>query len=136
MNTQELYATTIEYKLSERALAVLVAPVQQTKQRAIPTQNGTIEWRSASVLRPNTRYAVLGVLRNKGDATLTALVSAVKVSGVPLNSGTPTSYIRAFVNNGYLVPIVNEPKAKGEPKAEPKAKGEPKAEPQAEPEAK
>lgn len=68
------------------------------------------QWRTANATtRPNTRAAAIAALQQATAAgpqtwaTLRAALQPLHKQGT-LGSGTPQSYLKAFVANGYIVP--------------------------------
>lgn len=75
-----------------------------TLQRGCTVAVGA-QWRANDYKAPNTRHIVIGVLANLGEeftyAQAAAALAPLKADAT-LGSGTPASYIRAFVKCGYL----------------------------------
>lgn len=88
------------------AKAAVIAP-HLTLQRGCTVPVG-VQWRANGHKAPNTRHIVINLLSTLG-ATFThadalAALAPLKADAT-LGSGTPASYIRAFVKCGYLVPM-------------------------------
>lgn len=88
------------------AKAQVIAP-HLTLQRGCTTTVGA-QWRSNGHKALNTRHIAIGVLAQLGStfthAQALAALAPLKANAT-LGSGTPASYIRAFVKCGYLVPV-------------------------------
>lgn len=98
------------YTLAAPALAIAAQPVgATTTQGALPAHNG-VTWRITSAkLAPNTRVGALQVLAAAVPCTAPAAIAALataKAQGLSLGTGTPASYVKAFVKNGYLTPTI------------------------------
>lgn len=95
------------YALSEKALTVLSAD-RLTRQRdaQVVTPKAVGHWAKVNgATRPNTRAAALSAIEAAAPCTLAAARSALADlhKAGTLGSGTPASYVAAFVKNGYLV---------------------------------
>jgi hypothetical protein len=100
-------APTYTLSANASALAAQGGDAANTLQRSAPGFGAA--WRAHGAQRPNTRaqaLAAIGALKAPFTAqdARSALVSLHK-KGI-LGSGTPRSYVVAFVKNGYLVPVV------------------------------
>lgn len=84
----------------------VIAP-HLTLQRGCTVPVGA-QWRANGHKAPNTRYIVINLLATLGSTfthtTALAALAPLKANAT-LGSGTPASYIRAFVKCGYLVPM-------------------------------
>ena len=95
------------YTLGDKAMVVL-ATERLTRQRdaQVVTPKAVGHWAKVNgATRPNTRAAALAAMEAVAPATLAAMRSALgdlHKAGT-LGSGTPASYVAAFVKNGYLV---------------------------------
>lgn len=96
------------YTLSAQAIALAnqgtaAAPTLQ----ALPTQRGQA-WRAAGHKAPNTRAAALAAVMALPQpftfAAAKAALAAAQQAGLNLGTGSPNSYARAFVANGYFAP--------------------------------
>ena len=97
------------YTLSAKAQALATAQqVGNTLQRPAPGLG--MAWRTAGHTAPNTRAGALAVVLAASNgqpftqAQAQAWLQAAKASGLNLGSGTPGSYAKAFVSNGYFAP--------------------------------
>ena len=97
------------YTLSAKAQALATAQqVGNTLQRPAPGLG--MGWRQAGHTAPNTRAGALAVVlaASKGEAFTQAQaqqwLQEAKAAGLNLGSGTPGSYAKAFVGNGYFAP--------------------------------
>lgn len=95
------------YVLSEKAaaLAAAGAAAKDTRQRTAPGFG--LAWRAHGKDAPNTRAQALAAIAAIGApctaAQAATALTALHKAGV-LGSGTPRSYVVAFVKNGYFVP--------------------------------
>lgn len=66
------------------------------------------QWRANGHKAPNTRHVVVGTLQALGSqftySQAVTVLQPLKTAAI-LGSGTPASYIRAFIKCGYLVPM-------------------------------
>lgn len=97
------------YTLSAKAQALATAQqVGNTLQRPAPGLG--MAWRQAGHTAPNTRAGALAVVLAASNgqpftqAQAQAWLQAAKASGLNLGSGTPGSYAKEFVGNGYFAP--------------------------------
>ena len=97
------------YTLSAKAVALATATTPgNTLQRPAPGLG--MAWRTAGHTAPNTRAGALAVVLAASNgqpftqAQAQAWLQAAKASGLNLGSGTPGSYAKAFVGNGYFAP--------------------------------
>ena len=72
-----------------------------------PSKGLGLAWRAAGHKAPNTRASALAAIQAAypNGCTIEEAVSALqaaKLGGLNLGSGTPRSYVKAFVANGYL----------------------------------
>ena len=72
-----------------------------------PSKGLGLAWRNANHTAPNTRASALAAIQaahpegcTMGQAV--AALQAAKLAGLNLGSGTPRSYVKAFVADGYL----------------------------------
>jgi hypothetical protein len=97
------------YTLNEKAakLADEDTGAAATLQASAPKTGK--EWRKVGVAKPNTRAAALAAVRKAHpdgfthEQAVAALIAARK-AGLNLGQGTPGSYAKAFVKNGYFAP--------------------------------
>jgi hypothetical protein len=87
-----------------RAMAELEigGPTLQTPEKGLGKA-----WRQAGFTRPNTRVAALAaILATCGDEftapAAESALAAAKKEGLNLGTGSPRSYVVAFIKNGYL----------------------------------
>ena len=97
------------YTLSAKAQALATATTPgNTLQR--PAAGLGMAWRTAGHTAPNTRAGALAVVLAASNgqpftqAQAQAWLQAAKAEGLNLGSGTPGSYAKAFVGNGYFAP--------------------------------
>ena len=97
------------YTLSAKAQALATATTPgNTLQRPAPGLG--MAWRTAGHTAPNTRAGALAVVLAASNgqpftqAQAQQWLQAAKASGLNLGSGTPGSYAKAFVGNGYFAP--------------------------------
>jgi len=89
------------------ALAALGAQAPATLQRGTV---GGPQWRNHGVTKPNTRAIALAAIATLG-AQFTALQAQGALAGLAqaqpgvLGSGTPRSYVAAFIKNGYMATV-------------------------------
>lgn len=95
------------YTLNDKALALsaIVAPMAtlQTPDKALGRA-----WRSAAYTQPNTRVAALATILAVAPCTAEqaqAALAAGKLAGLNLGTGTPRSYVKAFIKNGYMTKV-------------------------------
>lgn len=107
--TTQTSASAPLYTLSAKAQALATAQqVGNTLQRPAPGLG--MAWRTAGHTAPNTRAGALAVVlaASKGEAFTQAQaqqwLQEAKAAGLNLGSGTPGSYAKAFVGNGYFAP--------------------------------
>jgi hypothetical protein len=96
------------YTLNEKAQAmaelVIGTPTLQTPAKGLGRA-----WRAAGHTAPNTRVAALAAILASTDGQFTAekaqaVLTAEKAAGLNLGTGTPRSYVAAFIKNGYFAP--------------------------------
>lgn len=103
-------AVGIAYTLNPATVAkysALPAPMP-TLQYTQPKHGLGMAWRQPQHKAPNTRHGVIMALVAAFGAKPFSLLQAqqaIKAAGCPLNSGTPASYCKAFVANGYFVAV-------------------------------
>ena len=86
-------------------LAKLGADAAHTLQA--PSKGLGLAWRNAKHTAPNTRASALAAIQAAHPEGCTmeqaiAALQAAKLGGLNLGSGTPRSYVKAFMANGYL----------------------------------
>lgn len=95
-------AGVMHYALGDKAAKQI-----KTLQAGAKTGHGA-QWRTVATPALNTRATALNAIAAAmgGSATITegALLQALTAIKAQLGSGTPRSYLRAFVASGYLVP--------------------------------
>jgi hypothetical protein len=98
------------YALNEKAQAmaelVVGTPTLQTPAKGLGKA-----WRAAGHTAPNTRVAALAAILAGTDGQFTAekaqaVLTAEKAQGLNLGTGTPRSYVAAFIKNGYFTPAI------------------------------
>ena len=80
--------------------AAVAAKTGNTLQRPDPDAKYGRDWRVPGTTRPNTRAAALDELKLQGSFTFEEGMAVLK--GLPLGSGTPRSYLKAFIASGYV----------------------------------
>lgn len=97
------------YTLSTKAVALATAQqVGNTLQRPAPGLG--MAWRTAGHTAPNTRAGALAVIHSASNdqpftqAQAQEWLQQAKAAGLNIGSGTPGSYAKAFVGNGYFAP--------------------------------
>ena len=107
--TTQTPASGPRYTLSAKAQALATATTPgNTLQRPAPGLG--MAWRTAGHTAPNTRAGALAVVLAASNgqpftqAQAQQWLQAAKASGLNLGSGTPGSYAKAFVGNGYFAP--------------------------------
>ena len=100
-------ASAQTYTLSAKAQALATATsVGNTLQT--PAKGLGMGWRTAGHTAPNTRAGALATIHAASNgqpftqAQAVAWLQAAKAAGLNLGSGTPGSYAKAFVANGYF----------------------------------
>ncbi len=78
-----------------------------------PTKGLGQQWRAPNYQAPNLRAIALANISALG-ATFTELQAQGALKGTALGSGTPRSFVVAFIKNGYLMPVVAAPVAEAE----------------------
>lgn len=97
------------YTLNAKAAALATAGATAGKTLQAPSKGLGLQWRASGYTAPNTRALALGVVAALGTqftlAQAQAALQASKAAGtLNLGSGTPGSYCKAFVANGYFAP--------------------------------
>ncbi len=97
------------YTLNAKAAALAAAGAAAGKTLQAPAKGLGLAWRAAGYTAPNTRALALAVVAALGTqftlAQAQAALQAAKAAGtLNLGSGTPGSYCKAFVANGYFAP--------------------------------
>lgn len=97
------------YALNAKAAALAAAGAAAGKTLQAPSKGLGLAWRVAGYTAPNTRALALAVVAALGDTFTVeqaqAALQAAKAAGtLNLGSGTPGSYCKAFVANGYFAP--------------------------------
>ena len=107
--TSQTQASGPLYTLGAKAAALAAAQqVGNTLQRPAPGLG--MAWRQANYVAPNTRAGALAAIAEATNgqpftqAQAQAILQAAKANGLTLGSGTPGSYAKAFVGNGYFAP--------------------------------
>jgi hypothetical protein len=101
-STPEVVLFTLNDKAMALASAEIGTPTLQTPDKGLGKA-----WRAAGFTRPNTRVAALAtVLQECGEefsaAEAEAALRAAKADGLNLGTGSPRSYVVAFIKNGYF----------------------------------
>lgn len=100
-------AAQLTYTLNPAAMALAALGNQaaNTLQRSAKGQGKA--WRTTGKAAPNTRAVACAALATLATpftfVQATAALAALHAAGT-LGSGTPNSYCKAFVQNGYFVP--------------------------------
>lgn len=87
------------------AIAPKAAAIAARNTLQAPTKGLGAAWRQANYRAPSLRNGAITALvqaANNGVVTQQAALAALQ--SVPLGSGTPRSFLVAFVKAGYLVP--------------------------------
>ena len=93
-------ATTTTYTIS--AKAQIVAD-RVTLQRPAPGMGKA--WRTAGYKAPSLRHqAIAAIATATNGKPFTAEQAMAALAGVALGSGTPNSFVKAFIACGYLAP--------------------------------
>ena len=90
-----------------QALAASAEARQVGTTLQAPTKGLGLAWRAAGYMAPNTRAYALAAIKAAYPTGCTVAqavgaLQAAKTAGLNLGSGTPNSYVKAFVANGYL----------------------------------
>lgn len=101
------------YALNAKAAALAAAGGNAGKTLQAPSKGLGLGWRAAGYTAPNTRAMALAVVAALGEtftvAQAQAALQAAKAAGtLNLGSGTPGSYCKAFVANGYFAPCSSQ----------------------------
>lgn len=104
------------YKLNGPAasLAAQGASAAPTLQKKGDPKHSDPNWRSANHKATNTRAIALATIMANFAGPFSAaeaqklLSIANKEHGLHLGSGTPASYVKAFIKNGYFAPVAAE----------------------------
>ena len=95
---------TLNTKAQELAASAKASQAALTLQA--PAKGLGMGWRNAKHTAPNTRAHALAVLPEQFTLEqAVALLDAARKEGLNLGSGTPRSYCKAFVVNGYFVSL-------------------------------
>lgn len=100
-------APTYTLNAKAAALAAQGSAAGPTLQRSAPGFG--VAWRANGKTAPNTRaQALAAIAAIPAPFTVAAAQAALAPLGKAgvLGSGTPRSYVAAFVKNGYLAPVV------------------------------
>lgn len=109
MSKKAEVSTVPAYVLGEKA-AALVAAEQVKATLQAPTKGLGREWRAPGYTAANTRVGALAAVlayageRFTAEQAQQALIKA-KTEGLNLGTGSPRSYVVAFVKNGYFAPV-------------------------------
>lgn len=118
--------TATTYTISEKAQIVAD---RVTLQRPAPGMGKA--WRAAGYKAPSLRHqAIAAIATATKGKPFTAEQAMAALAGVALGSGTPNSFVKAFIACGYLAQVQpkTEKVAQVQPKAEKVAQVQPKAE--------
>jgi hypothetical protein len=92
--------TTATYTITEKAQIVAD---RVTLQRPAPGMGKA--WRTAGYKAPSLRHqAIAAIAAAANGQPFTAEQAMAALGGVPLGSGTPNSFVKAFIACGYLAP--------------------------------
>lgn len=94
------------YALNDKA-AAMAALVIGTPTLQTPAKGLGKTWRAAGHTAANTRVGALAAILAGTDGTFTAdaaqaVLAAEKLAGLNLGTGSPRSYVAAFIKNGYF----------------------------------
>lgn len=98
------------YTLNPAALALAAQGSNGNPTLQAPSKGLGKGWRAPNYRAPNTRAAACAAIQAACGATFTALqaqgaLAAARTAGtLNLGTGTPASYCKAFVKNGYFAP--------------------------------
>jgi hypothetical protein len=97
------------YALSPKAAALAAAGASAGNTLQRPTTGLGMAWRAPGHKAPNTRALALQAVVAACGPTFTAAQAhaalvAAKAAGLHLGAGSPTSYVNAFIANGYFAP--------------------------------
>lgn len=113
-NVEPSTKVEVRYSLNEKALFLAgLAPedVKLYRQGAATKGNGK-DWRATGVDRKNTRAGALAVVYSvcgakfTEDQAIAALRKAKDNDGLNLGTGSPKSYVKAFIANGYFAKAI------------------------------
>jgi hypothetical protein len=99
-------APTQLYGLNAKAAALAAAGTAAGNTLQRPAPGLGMAWRQPKHTAPNTRAVALATLVQAHGATFShtqALATLATIKPV-LGAGSPASYIKAFIKNGYFVP--------------------------------
>ena len=103
--------TTAAATYTISAKAQIVAD-RVTLQRPAPGMGKA--WRTAGYKAPSLRHqAIAAIATATNGQPFTAEQAMAALKGVALGSGTPNSFVKAFIACGYLAPVQAPAKAKG-----------------------
>ena len=104
-------AQPVMYTLNEKAVALAALGLQAGPTlQAPPGEKLGAAWRAPKYTASNTRAGALAaILAATQDGAISALgaqnaLQDAKKDGLNLGTGTPRSYVKAFIANGYLSP--------------------------------
>lgn len=101
--------TTATYTISAKAQTIAN---NVTLQRPAPGMGKA--WRTAGYKAPSLRHQAITAIANATNGKpFTAEQAMAALKGVALGSGTPNSFVKAFIACGYLAPVQAPAKAKG-----------------------
>jgi hypothetical protein len=101
--------TTVTYALNEAATKLAALGLEAAATLQAGEHRGPA-WRAANYRAPNTRAGALAAIASAANGqpitaeAAQAALAAAKLAGLNLGTGTPRSYVKAFVKNGYLAP--------------------------------
>jgi hypothetical protein len=87
------------FALSEKAVAIAERPTLQAPAKGLGKG-----WRQAGHKAPSLRHgAIQAIVKASKRGVITEEDALAALAGVPLGAGTPRSFFKAFVEQGYLV---------------------------------
>lgn len=94
------------YSLNDKALALATAEIAGNTLQT-PEKGLGRAWRQAGYTASNTRVGALATVLAACGESFTAeqaqaALTAAKKDGLNLGTGTPRSYVAAFIKNGYF----------------------------------
>lgn len=99
--------TTTTYTISAKAQVVAD---RVTLQRPAPGLGKA--WRAAGYKAPSLRHQAIAAIATAANGQpFTAEQAMAALKGVALGSGTPNSFVKAFIACGYLAPVQAPAKA-------------------------
>lgn len=101
---------SVAYTLNAKAAALAAAGAAAGNTLQRPAVGLGMAWRSAGHKAPNTRALALGALVTACGTKFTAAeaiaaLGEAKKAGLNLGAGSPLSYVKAFIANGYFTEV-------------------------------